>query len=101
MLSFNYINVYCHICGKICSNYIKPKPQEECLKIIKEWLECPYCVDCLKEHKLKGNRDNELINKISDAHTKRTGHVNKIGSVKKVVTELFSDIKYILKEHIK
>jgi len=47
MLPFNYINVYCHKCGKICSSFIKSKPHIECRKLIKEWLECPYCVECI------------------------------------------------------
>lgn len=47
MLPYNYINVYCHKCGKICSSLIKPKPLKECEEFIQSWLKCPYCIDCI------------------------------------------------------
>lgn len=49
MLAFNYINVYCHSCGKICSSWIKAFSQKECEEKIQEWLKCPYCVECIKK----------------------------------------------------
>lgn len=53
---FNYfLNVYCHNCGKVCSNYKTMKKESEWKVIILEWLECPYCMDCLKKRLEKRN----------------------------------------------
>lgn len=55
MLPQNYVNVYCHSCGKICSSNIKPKPAEEWEQFIKSWLECPFCIECVQK-KLRGKK---------------------------------------------
>ena len=44
----NRVRLYCHQCGKICSNLL---PKEK----IKSWLENPLCIDCCIENMKKNN----------------------------------------------
>jgi len=41
-------NIYCHICGKICSSNIKEMELQRAEEWIKDWLKCPHCIDCIK-----------------------------------------------------
>jgi hypothetical protein len=48
MLPNIVVNVYYHKCGKICSSNIKKRLLEEAEVYVKKWLECPYCIECLR-----------------------------------------------------
>lgn len=40
MQDSNRTRLYCHKCGKIISNLVF-------IDKIKDWIKCPYCIDCL------------------------------------------------------